>query len=206
MVGFGALGRQVMDLLAAGGLPGRVVYFDDELQRRKAEDSYPFEAYLDEAFAGCAFYVGLGYRHLGRKARILEELRAAGRRTPALVHPSAQVHPSCRVGEGCVVYPLVNLGAGTMLEPGVLLNNSVVVSHDSRVGPSAYLSPGVVLSGHVSVSAEAFLGAGVVVADGRRIGAGARVGIGTVVTADVPDGASAIGNPMRLLDRPLDLG
>jgi acetyltransferase-like isoleucine patch superfamily enzyme len=100
---------------------------------------------------------------------------------------------------------MCNLGESVELETGALLNNSVVVSHDSRIGDAAYLSPGVVLSGHVTVGSAAFLGSGVVVANQRSIGSRARVGIGSVVTRDVPDDASAIGNPLRFLDRPLDL-
>jgi UDP-perosamine 4-acetyltransferase len=202
-IGFGMLGRQISSLLTPP--PDRVLFFDDVLHSRQSENSYPFDAYLDGRFADCDFFVGLGYRHLSQRTEVLGRLRAAGRRTPSLVHPSCELHPTCRVGDGCVVYPLSNVGAEVELAAGALLNNSVVVSHDSQVGASAYLSPGVVLSGGVTVGAETFLGSGVIVANGIRIGANARVGIGTVVTVDVRDGASAIGNPMRLLDSPLDL-
>ena len=100
---------------------------------------------------------------------------------------------------------MCNLDAEVELASGVLLNNSVVVSHNSRVGVAAYLSPGVVLSGHVTIGDFTFLGAGTTVANGRRIGTNARIGIGSVITRDVPDGASAIGNPLRLLEHPLEL-
>jgi len=205
IIGGGALGRQILGLLAAGPQAGRVFFFDDPLHGKGAENCFPFADFQDPRFADCEFYVGLGYRHLPRRAEIVRQLLDAGRRVPALVHPSSHVAPSARVGEGCLLYPLANVDAEAVLEPGVLLNNSVVVSHHSRVGTAAFLAPGVVLSGHVSVGAAAFLGSGAVVADHRRIGARARVGVGTVVTGDVPDDASVIGNPQRLLARPLSL-
>ncbi len=205
IIGFGALGELILGLLSTVPSPEQIVFFDDVLHGQGAENSFPFERFVEARFADCEFYVGLGYRHLPRKEEILRQLRTAGRRTPALVHPSSQVHPTCRLGDGCLVYPLCNLGQEVELDAGVLLNNSVVVSHNSRIGDAAYLSPGVVLSGHVTIGAAAFLGSGVLVANQRRIGPRARVGIGAVVTRDVPDGASAIGNPLRLLKRPLEL-
>lgn len=205
IIGFGALGRQILGLLAAGRAAGPVVCFDDVLHRQQAKDCFPFESFLDERFGDCDFYLGLGYHHLARKTEILRQLRAAGRRVPSFVHPTCHVHPTCRVDDGCLLYPCCNLDQEVELGCGVLLNNSVVVSHNSRVGDAAYLSPGVVLSGQVTVAPGAFLGSGALVANNRNIGAHARVGIGTVVTRDVPAGASAIGNPMRLLSHALEL-
>lgn len=205
IIGFGALGKQILDLLAQAGGTGGVILFDDELHREGGENSFPFNSFLDAQFAGGDFYVALGYKHLPRKVEIFRRLREAGRRTPPFVHSSCHVHPTCRVGEGSIVYPMCNLDAEVDLAPGVLLHNSVVVSHNSSIGVAAYLSPGVVLSGHITIGDSAFLGAGTMVANGRRIGANARIGIGSVVTRDVPDGASAIGNPLRLLERPLEL-
>lgn len=205
VIGFGALGRQVLGLLSVTHKPGRVVFFDDPLHAKRAENSYPFDSFLDPDFTDLDFYVALGYRHLARKTEILRQLRAANRRTPSLVHPSCHVGPGCRIGEGCLIYPLCNLDQDVEIRDGVLLNNSVVVSHDSCVGESAYLAPGVVLAGHVTIGEAAFLGLGARVANHRSIGARARIGIGTVVTRDVPDDGSAIGNPQRLLERPLEL-
>jgi sugar O-acyltransferase (sialic acid O-acetyltransferase NeuD family) len=205
IIGFGALGKQILDLLTRAGETGRVLLFDDELHRHGGENSFPFNSFQEAQFADADFYVALGYKHLPRKAEIFQQLKAAGRRTPSFVHSSCHVHPTCRVGEGSIVYPMCNLDAEVNLASGVLLNNSVVISHNSSIGTAAYLSPGVVLSGHVTIGDMAFLGASTTVANGRRIGKNARIGIGSVVTRDVPDGASAIGNPLRLLERPLEL-
>jgi sugar O-acyltransferase (sialic acid O-acetyltransferase NeuD family) len=205
VIGFGALGRQILGLLAATQKPSRVVRFDDVLHRQRAENSFPFDGFLDPTFADLEFYVGLGYRHLPRKAEILRQLLSAGRRVPPFVHPSCHVDPASRVGNGAILYPLCNIDQEVEIGDGVLLNNSVVVSHHSRIGVAAYLSPGVVLSGNVTVGDEAFLGSGTQVANNCRIGARARVGIGTVITHDVSDDASVIGNPQRLLERPLEL-
>lgn len=52
------------------------------------------------------------------------------------------------------------------------------------------------------VKRRAAVGTGAVILPGLTIGAGAIVGAGAVVTEDVPDGATVVGNPARLLRAP----
>ena len=195
----------MLGLLREVDRPDDVVFFDDLAHRDRRENSFPFDSFLDPRFADHDYYLALGYRHLPLKAKILNQLRAAGRRVPSFVHPGCHVHPSCRIGDGCVLYPMCNLDQEVELKPAVLLHNSVVVSHNSTLGTAVCCSPGVVLSGHVTIGEATFLGTGTLVSSNRQIGARSRIGIGTVVSVDVPDDTSAIGNPMRLLDHPLRL-
>ncbi len=51
----------------------------------------------------------------------------------------------------------------------------------------------------VAIGDDAWIGIGAIVLKGVRVGAGARVAAGAVVTADVPDGATAAGNPARVV-------
>jgi len=205
IIGFGALGRQLLSLLGERRDGLEVLRFDDTLYSSRAESCYPFDSYSDSSFADCQFYIGLGYKHLVRRAAVVTQLVGLGRDVPSWRHPSCHVHPGSLVGPGCVLYPLCNIGPDVTIQEGVLLNNSVIVSHGCRVGAGAYLSPGVVLSGDVSIGASTFVGSGVVISNGRTVGERARIGIGSVVTIDVPDDGSVIGNPARLLPRPLNL-
>jgi sugar O-acyltransferase (sialic acid O-acetyltransferase NeuD family) len=205
IIGFGALGQQILNLLSPAPSGDDVIVFDDTQHARGWPNALPFDAFLDRRFEHFSFYVGLGYLRLGVKTDVYNRLEAAGRRLPSLIHSTSYAHPSSRIGDGCLVYPLCNIGEGVEIERGAVLNNSVVVSHGSHIGAMTYLSPGVVLSGNVVIGAEAFVGAGVVVANGKSVGARVRVGVGSVVTRDIPDDTSAIGNPMRLLTRPLRL-
>jgi sugar O-acyltransferase (sialic acid O-acetyltransferase NeuD family) len=205
IVGGGELGRQVERLLAAHAGPVEVRWFDDV---RAAAGEAGVAALRDCAKDGHArlrFYVALGYRHLALRLELFDELTRLGRATPRLVHPTAWVAPSARVAAGAIVYPACCVDEGVEVGGGAVLHNRVTLSHDTRVGACAYLSPGVTTAGRVTIGARAFLGVGAVCADGVAIGDDAIVGIGTVVTSDVPPGRSAIGNPMRLLDRPLAL-
>lgn len=204
-VGYGELGRQ-MDLFLrehAGDAPA--LYFDDLLTAEGAGDARPFASYLDDEYRDCEFYVCLGYRHLSRKVAIFRELIAAGRRVPSFVHPTAYVSRSAQIGPGTFVYPLANIDKECVLGAGVIVNNSAIVSHNASIGDCCYLSPGVVLSGFVTVGAGTFLGAGAIVRDTAKVGENVTIGMGSVVTGDLSSNTSAIGNPLRILRRPLRL-
>jgi acetyltransferase-like isoleucine patch superfamily enzyme len=71
--------------------------------------------------------------------------------------------------------------------------------HDFSDASAAVLAQGRVSRG-VSVGAGAWLGAGVKVLDGVRIGERAIIGAGAVVRQDVPDGATAVGVPARVVN------
>jgi acetyltransferase-like isoleucine patch superfamily enzyme len=70
--------------------------------------------------------------------------------------------------------------------------------HDFSDASQAVLEQRRVSRG-VTVGEGAWLGAGVKVLDGVRIGDRAVIGAGAVVRADVPDGATAVGIPARVI-------
>lgn len=205
IVGGGELGRQVEHLLAAHAGPVEVRWFDDVRAAAGEAGVVPLRDFTRDDHARLRYHVAIGYRRLALREGLFAELTRLGRATPRLVHPTAWVAPSAQVAPGAIVFPACCLDEGVDVGLGAVLHNRVTLSHDTRVGACAYLAPGVTTSGRVTIGARAFVGAGVVCADGVTIGDDAIVGIGTVVTSDVPAGRSAIGNPMRLLDKALEL-
>lgn len=95
----------------------------------------------------------------------------------------------CRIGPGLriwhfggiFVHPAAVIGANCTLRQGVTLGNRV------EDGPCPVLEDGVELGAYAQV-----LG-------GVRLGAGCKVGAMAVVLSDVPPGATAVGNPARVL-------
>lgn len=206
-VGYGALGQQVRRLFPGLFASTHCVVFDDDMARPPAgpDPVHPFASHTNEAYAALKFIVALGYRHPDVKLQVLDQLERQGRSLATLIHSTCHVHFTAQVYRGAILYPMCNIDQDVGVCSGAVLNNSVVASHGCRIGRAAFLAPGVVLSGNVTVGEGAFLGAGSIVADGVSIGDRAIVGVGTVVTTDVAAGASVIGSPMRILDRPLRL-
>jgi len=97
----------------------------------------------------------------------------------------------CRIGPGLriwhfgnvFVHPQTVIGARCTLRQGVTLGNRVAD------GPCPVLEDGVELGAYAQV-----LG-------GVRLGAGCKVGAMSVVLRDVPPGATAVGNPARIVAR-----
>jgi sugar O-acyltransferase (sialic acid O-acetyltransferase NeuD family) len=205
-VGYGALGKQISHMLSFSYPNHEFHVFDDIAHESKcANYTYPFSACFDEKYFDFDFYIGIGYKHLSKKLKIIESLLKLGRQLPSIIHTSSYRDLSSKVGQGAVVYPMCNLDRNSIIGKGSIINNSVVISHDCEIGDCCYLSPGCVLSGQVKIGSCVFLGTGVLVANGVTIGSNAVVGIGSVVTSDVPSGASVIGNPMRLLKKTLQI-
>jgi serine acetyltransferase len=73
------------------------------------------------------------------------------------------------------------------------------VEHECELGEAVHVAPGACLAGRVRVGAYAFIGIGAQVIQCLAVGEGATVGAGAVVIADVPDGATAVGVPARII-------
>ncbi len=205
IIGYGELGRQLHAFINDRYAPASTVFFDDGCYERKELNAFPFNDYLQEQFADHAFFIGLGYRQLTAKAAVLQQLQAVGRQLPSLVHATAWVAPTAHIGEAVYVYPLCNIDKNVVLQAGTLLNNTVTVSHDSVVGGCSYLSPGVVLCGFTQVGSGSFIGAGTVIANNVVLGNQVVAGIGSIITQNLPDGTHCIGNPLKILTKPIQL-
>ena len=105
------------------------------------------------------------------------------------IPPSTRVGPGLCVwhGTGLVLHKRVQLGAGVTLRHGVTIG----VLGDGR--DEAAMAP--ILGDRVDV------GAGAIVLGPITIGDDVSIGAGSVVLCDVPAGATAVGNPARIIER-----
>jgi sugar O-acyltransferase (sialic acid O-acetyltransferase NeuD family) len=206
-IGYGVLGRQVEAMITETlpVAPAARAYFDDNAHAAGAGGAFPFAAHTSAEFADYRFYVCIGYKHLGLKQQIVDRLLELGRTVPRYVDPSSYVHPSVQIGSGSMIYPGCTIDRNTRIGNATWIHDACVISHDGSIGDCCWLAPGVTVSGHVTVGASTFIGAGSTLANDIAVGAQVIVGLATAVTRSIGDGVSVIGNPMRILDRPLRL-
>jgi serine O-acetyltransferase len=115
---------------------------------------------------------------------------------PRIAHWIAMMTAQVSIGDPVVVHAGVYIPHGQIVLDGI-----------TEVHPGAVLSPSIsvgLVSGQYvgpTIAPGAKIGTGARVLGPVRVGAEARVGANAVVLEDVPDGATAVGVPARIVER-----
>jgi serine O-acetyltransferase len=104
---------------------------------------------------------------------------------------------------GIEIHPGAEVGQGVFIDHGM----GVVIGETAKIGDGSILYKGVVLGGtsqsrtvrHPQVGQHVVLGTNAVVLGNIAIGDGARIGSGSVVIRPVPEGATVVGVPGRVV-------
>ncbi len=110
---------------------------------------------------------------------------------------------------GIEIHPAAVLGSGVFFDHAM----GVVVGETAEIGDGCTIYQGVTLGGtslykgakrHPTLGRNVVVGAGAKVLGGFTVGDGAKVGSNAVVTKPVPVGATAVGNPARIIEAKTD--
>jgi serine O-acetyltransferase len=106
---------------------------------------------------------------------------------------------------GIEIHPGASIGRRVFIDHGM----GVVVGETAEIGDECTIYQGVTLGGtslskgakrHPTLGRGVIVGANSQVLGGFTVGDGARVGSSAVVLKEVPPGATAVGNPARIID------
>ena len=210
--------RKTLVVMGAGGFGPEVVwaagqvnavqptfdivgYCDDEGSKKGgAIDGLPILGRPEEApvpAGGIHFVCAIGSNSV--RAKIVPRLLALGWKPATVIDPSVMVAPGVTVGEGTYV------GAGCILAPHAAVGRHVIVNHHCSIGHNSTLedyvqvSPGGRVSGACVLKEGAYLGSNAVVAQGKSLGRYAKLGACSFAVSNIPDGATAIGIPARVM-------
>ncbi|HQR86174.1 MAG: serine O-acetyltransferase [Burkholderiales bacterium 35-55-47] len=108
-----------------------------------------------------------------------------------------EIHPAAKIGNrvffdhamGVVVGETAEIGDGCTIYQGVTLGGTSLYKGEKR---------------HPTLGKDVVIGAGAKVLGGFTVGDGAKVGSNAVVTKPVPAGATAVGNPARIIQADTD--
>jgi UDP-perosamine 4-acetyltransferase len=142
------------------------------------------------------FIVGVGGISLVRQELFLKA-KNSGLSPITVVHENTNIAPDVEIGGGSMVFAGGLINAAAVLGENVIVNTGAIIEHDCQVGAHAHIGPRSCLLGSAEVGEGAWVGAGSIVLEGRKIGKGAMVGAGAIVTKDVADGTKVVGNPAR---------
>ncbi|RTZ47581.1 transferase [Candidimonas sp. SYP-B2681] len=93
----------------------------------------------------------------------------------------------------------VHTGVDSRIGDYCFLDQDVMIGHDCVIEDYVHLAPRVLVAGYVHICEGATLHSGAMVVKGVTIGKNAVVGMGAVVFKDVPEGATVIGNPAKII-------
>jgi sugar O-acyltransferase (sialic acid O-acetyltransferase NeuD family) len=115
------------------------------------------------------------------------------------VHPAATVASDVQIGQGTLVMAGAVLNPGCVIGKGCIVNTRASLDHDGVLKDFVSLAPGVCAGGNVSVGTLSAVGLGAMIIHGRTVGANTVIGAGAVVVRDLPADAVAYGNPCRVI-------
>ncbi len=133
----------------------------------------------------------------GTFAMIVYRLMQAMRRLHLV--PLVMLFNKLNVLGGCIIGRGADFGPGFVLihSLGVVINSSVrggarvFVEHQVTIGAEKDAAP--------VLGDDVFIGAGAKIVGGVRIGNNVKIGANAVVISDIPDGATAVGVPARVV-------
>lgn len=115
------------------------------------------------------------------------------------IHPSAIIDKTVVMENGSVVMANACINSSVTIGKHCIINTAANIDHDCVLEDYVHISPNATLSGGVAVGEGTHLGSGAIVIPGIKIGKWATIGAGAVIIRDVPDGATVVGNPGRVL-------
>ena len=150
--------------------------------------------YKDEA----DFFVAIGSNTTREK--IQEKLIEQGINVICLIHPSAVIGTNVEIGFGSVVMAGVVINSSSRIGNGCIINTSSSLDHDNMIEDYVHISPGVRTAGSVSIGKGTWLGIGSVVSNNVNMCSGCKVGAGAVVVKDITKPGTYVGVPVRKID------
>ena len=115
------------------------------------------------------------------------------------IHPQAVIDSTSFIDFGSVVMAGVIINASTKIGKHGIINTSATVDHDCILEDFVHISPNATICGGINIGEGTQVGAGAVIIPNLKIGKWCKIGAGAVVITDVPDGATVVGNPGRII-------
>lgn len=204
LYGAGGHSKVITDVLNSLGI--RVIgMFDDNpsMVRFKPMEIRDGIRLLGEGFPTLDAPLIISVGNNNRRAELASLIRTTAYGTA--IHGTAIVSAKATIGVGTVILHGAIIQAGTNIGAHVLINTAASIDHDNTIGECVHISPHATLCGHVQVGEGTHIGAGAIVIPSIRIGRWCTIGAGAVVIKDIPDFATAVGNPARVIKFRQDL-
>lgn len=121
------------------------------------------------------------------RIQLYQKARQFGFVLPSIIAPTAYVSPHANVGAGTIVMHGAVLNAGGSVGDNCIINTRALVEHDVAVENHCHIATGALLNGGVRVGEGSLIGSGSVIKEGIVIGKNSLVGLGLCVRHNQAD-------------------
>ena len=200
IIGASGHGKVVADIAIKMNKWQSIAFLDDDESIKtsmglevigKTADAF---TYKDEA----DFFVAIGNNAV--RERVQVKLIEQGLNVLSLIHPSAVIGTDVEIGIGTAVMAGVVINSSTRIGKGCIINTSASLDHDNVIEDYVHISPGVNIAGTVKVGKGSWIGIGSVISNNVNICSGCKVGAGAVVVKDITEPGTYVGIPVRKID------
>lgn len=195
VLGAGGFAREARDWAEQTG-SFRVSAFFDEFPKAQELDGLEILSDWNQLKKFDSYVLGVGDPLL--KEKFMNLAAAQGRKAATVVHPTVVIGRKVEIGEGSVVCPMTVLTTNIIIGRAVMLNLTVTVGHDCRIGDYVTVSPGANISGGCHIGANTYIGTNATLREYVNFPANSTLGMGgsLVKTAETP--GIYVGNPAKL--------
>lgn len=196
MIVYGASGhgKVIIEILESNNIAPIEVWDDADREPIWQYPVYkPFSTSADP-FAGVVISIGVNSTRRKVAAKLSGQVAFA-----TALHRDAHISARASIGEGTVVMAGATINPDVAVGRHCIINTSASIDHDCVIGDYAHISPNASLSGDVHIGEGTHFGVGACAIQGVRIGKWCTIGAGAVIIRDVPDFATVVGNPGRII-------
>ena len=115
------------------------------------------------------------------------------------IHPKSTISKRASIEKGTVIMAGVIINSEVKIGSHAIINTNASIDHDCILDDFVHISPNAALAGNVTVGEGTHIGIGACVIQGINIGKWCTIGAGAVIINHIPDGATVVGNPGRII-------
>ncbi|MFD9626502.1 acetyltransferase [Peribacillus muralis] len=201
IIGAGGHSKVLQDIIRALDGYRLMAILDDQYKvLKKKEDLYfgPISSFKDLFIHfECKLIIAIGKNET--RMKLVNELNVNAMNYETVSHPTAVIGQDVIIGSGTVIMPNVVLNAGAKIGNHVILNTASVIEHDAHLNDFVHIAPNATLTGAARIGTGTLIGAGATVIPSIKIGEWCTIGAGSTVITDVPDEATAVGSPAKII-------
>lgn len=136
------------------------------------------------AARGMTFLITIGQiKNPDRRVALYEKVKASDGKLASIISPLAYVSPRAELGQGTIVMHGAIVNCGAKVGDNVIVNSKALIEHDAEVGDHCHISTAAIVNGGVTVGSRTFVGSNAVLHHGARVPAGHVVAAGSTYRA-----------------------